>query len=323
MSKKYISIPYAVELTDEKIWDHLDDKDRQFFILRFHFMLESIMTDEPHCNGEKMAVFDNRFGSQEYVSSLEIEKEDIDLVESVNNSLLESKALTKLASNIAGSASAGGMASLKASINSSIKTELKESFSINYKVNESHKVRKKVTYTIKNNLGPTATTPVVAVPVYQRCACDIYLACIDWLMVDYQKQFFGLRKKLRKKPVIVEPNKHPNRCLYGMPLATAYFWRHLPLSSKLIPENEYTCKVQDADEIEISGPRQDRKRVVEFPKVPTLYQIANATFPLKWVKRKGDWTEEELMEIEIEESKGTPWWYRHGPGRRIRRNSAI
>lgn len=314
MAKNYISIPYAVDLADEKAWAPLDNKNRQFFILRFHFMLEATMIDEPHRRGEKLAVIDNRFGPSEYVASFEIEREDVKLIETVKNSLLESKALTKFASDIAGSAGSGGIASLKACIKSSVEVELKNSFSFSYKVGDSHKVRKKNTYTIKNNLGPT-TEPVVAVPAYQRCACDIYLACIDWLMVDYQKQFFGLRKKLRKKPALVNTNEHPNRCVLGTPLATAYFWRHLPHSSKLIPENESVCEVQDPDEIEIRESRVDRKRFVDFPKVATLYQIAHAAFPLKWVKRKGGWTEEELLAIELEEAKGSAWWYMYGPGK--------
>jgi hypothetical protein len=37
---------------------------------------------------------------------------------------------------------------------------------------------------------------------------------------------------------------------------------------------------------------------------------------LKWVKRTGEWTEEELMAIEEDEARNSAWWFHNGPGRR-------
>jgi hypothetical protein len=90
----------------------------------------------------------------------------------------------------------------------------------------------------------------------------------------------------------------------------------LEQSSKLVYEEDYQIQVKDPDEITIALFERRVPRAVNFPNVPTLYQITRATFPKKWKNRRDrDWTEEELMQIEYEEAKDTPWWYRHGPGR--------
>jgi hypothetical protein len=74
-------------------------------------------------------------------------------------------------------------------------------------------------------------------------------------------------------------------------------------------EDEYVREVEDPDEITVIRAKRTKRRAVEFPKtVPTLYQIARATFPEKWIKRKGEWSEEDLMQIELEDARRSPFW---------------
>ena len=85
---------------------------------------------------------------------------------------------------------------------------------------------------------------------------------------------------------------------------------------KLVYEEDYKLQVENPDEITIVPFDRKEPRAVNFPKVPTLYQITRAAFPKKWKDRNDkNWTEEELLQIEYEEAKDTPWWYRYGPGR--------
>lgn len=55
--KRYFSVPYSVDLTNEKAWDPLDDRKTVYFVSRLHFMIESVQLNEPHKIGEKIAVF--------------------------------------------------------------------------------------------------------------------------------------------------------------------------------------------------------------------------------------------------------------------------
>lgn len=50
--------------------------------------------------------------------------------------------------------------------------------------------------------------------------------------------------------------------------------------------------------------------------IPSLYQLANVAFPVKWINLKNlNSTKEELMKIELGEAEQTAWWFTHGPGR--------
>lgn len=314
--KYYLSVPYSVDLTNEKAWDSLNDKNTVFFMSRFHFMIEPVQLNEKHRVGEKIAIFQTPKGaSQEQVETVSFNRENIKVVDSIHKSLWEGKHVAKLATQIASKLKIMMLGELSTAIKGELISEFKESFSTSFRVAETSIVRESVTYKIKNSMGPSIDKPIVAVPVYQRCAFDIYFAYIDYILVIYQKKFFGLRKLRKSHPSVVD-NKHRNRIRFGVPLARALYWKHLEGSSKLINEDDYEIEVTDPDDVEIVPFDRIVPRVVNFPNVPTLYQIARAAFPQKWKDRKIDnWTEEKLMELEYEEAKGSPWWYRCGPGR--------
>jgi hypothetical protein len=93
----------------------------------------------------------------------------------------------------------------------------------------------------------------------------------------------------------------------------------LPSSSKFVFEREHKVDVSDPLQITIGAPRNTKDRVVDFPKVPTLYQVANVAFPRKWIwrrSRRRDWTEEQLKNVELDEVRHKRgWWANYGPGR--------
>ncbi len=314
--KIYFSVPYSVDLTNEKAWDPLDERKTVYFVSRLHFMIESVQCNEPHKIGEKIAVFQApKDTSQEQVKTVTFDRENIKIVESIHKSLWESKQVAKFASQIASKLKFAKLAEISSYIKGEMISELKQSFSDSFKVEETSIVRESTTFEIKNTLGPSIDKPVVAVPVYQRCAFNIYLAYIDYILVIYQKKFFGLRKFRRSHPRVVGL-KHKNRIRLGLSLSRALYWKHLEQSSKLVYEKDYKLQVEDPDEIIIVPFERKVPRAVNFPNVPTLYQITRVAFPKKWKHRNDkDWTEEELMQIEYEEAIDTPWWYRHGPGR--------
>jgi hypothetical protein len=307
MPKQYLTIPISVALTNERNWSALDDKKTCFFVMRFHFMLEDRQVKEPHRVGEKLAVFGApKGGTVETVLSAEFEREDVHAISSVRTSLQESKVFASIAQKVGGEVGVKDLAKLSSGMESQVTAELKLAFSESHTVEESSKRRVKVSFGIKNTL-PSDGRPVVAVPVFQRSAFDIYLAYVDWLVVEYQKKFYGLRKRRKNLPEIVG-GIHKNKWTAGIPLATAYYWKHLKDSSMMMFEDDYSIEVADPDEITIAPSQRTKRRAVSFPKVPTLYQIARATFPVKWIKRKGEWTEDDLMQLELDDVSGGPFW---------------
>jgi len=184
-------------------------------------------------------------------------------------------------------------------------------------LHETHKVRETTSFEITNTISPDITESIVAVPAYKRKAYDLFLSYVDFLKVDYERSLLGLRKKAKKYPQIIDFNKHPNRVKFGIPISTIMYWEFLPNSSVLMLENEHQIQVADAEQISINNPQCEKKKYVNFPNVPSLYQIANAAFPLKWVLRTPEskkWTEEDLKKIELDEVKNQKngWWSIYG-----------
>ena len=104
-------------------------------------------------------------------------------------------------------------------------------------------------------------------------------------------------------PTDTRANVH--RC--HLPLSAIYYWKRLPKSSVLIPATKYKIEVVNPDECEIRPPEDKREYYETVPSKPTLYQLSNLAFPLKWIKRpgNGEWTEEQLRRIEEDEQRET------------------
>jgi len=302
MKKIYITVPYAVDLTKEKIWTEHGPKKDMFFVARFHYMIED-RQGEGYKRGEAIQVIGGVPGTTtEVVKAISFEGERVDVVATLKKYLLESKFSNDLFQKIQASV---GVNSTKAgsTTSSKLRTEIKSMFSSEEKVKESHKIKRTVSYEIKHTIGPEVGEPVAVVPLYQQRVYNVYLAYIDYLWVEYKTSFLGLRKKRKKYP-IADSVRHNNILKINLPLTRAHFWRFMENSSELIKVKDHKPEIDDPDEIILEPGHQLRERAVRFPEsVPTLYQIAEATFPRKWSKRRGDWTEEELKTIEIEEFK--------------------
>lgn len=317
MKRKSLSIPFAVDLTQESAWEKLNTRGSSFGILRCHFQLNERIVNEPHKVGNSLAVYKSPkgVGSQHVISS-SFELEAIKEEKSIHRFLEEHETVAVFAAELAAK-----LGFSKNEISSSVKSELtnrlKSEISSTHELFESSKVRETVAFEITNTIDPNITDPIVAVPAYKLKSYDLLLAYVDFLRVDYERSAFGLRKKSKKYPTITDFNNHPNKIEFGVPLATIYYWEFLPKSSVLMLEKNHQVEVGDSEEITIASPRCEKKKYVKFPDVPTLYQVANAAFPLKWIFRKPEnkqWSEEDLKRIELEEVKShsNGWWSRYG-----------
>lgn len=315
MRRELISIPFSVDLTEEKSWEQLDEKGTSFFVVRFHFQLNERLIDEPHKVGDWIGLYQSTKGmSATHVTSETTNVEQVISKKCIENHLIENELLGELASELVSKFELPKLFKLEASVKSKISSKLKDSYTEGTEISESQKITKTESISITNQYPPEETEAIVSVPVYKRRAIDILLAYIDFLKVDYRRPTFGLRKKSKKEPP-VDSNKHINVIKFGMPIATAYYWELMHNSSKFMYEKDHKVEVNDPSQITISGPICTEDKFVEFPDVPTLYQIAVAAFPHKWILRKStsnEWTEETLKAIELDEVKGygNNGWYK-------------
>ena len=318
MKRIEFSIPFSVELTEEKSWEALNKKQTSFGIVRCHFQLNERFLDEPHQVGDALAVYKSPkgVGSQHVISS-SFELEEINQVSSIKKFLLENESTATFATELAGKMGFSQRSELTAKVKTQLSEKLRANVSSTNELHESQKIRETTSFEITNTIDPEITEPIVAVPVYKRKAYDLLLGYVDFLRVDYERSFFGLRKKAKKNPPIVDFNKHPNRIKFGVPISTIMYWEFLPKSSALMLESEHDVQVKYAEQVKVEYPQCEKIKVVNFPDVPSLYQIANAAFPKKWILRKSvekEWTEEDLKKMELEEVKKSQngWWRRNG-----------
>lgn len=303
----YISVPFSVALTDESSWRSLDDRRTSFAVVRFHFRLDDrILESRSHAVGDAIGIYQKPKGmTMKHVKSDTISIEQVVATKSIENHLVQNEVLTEIASELLGNAGISALLGLKTGFKSKISEKLSSTFSVGTEIATSEKVTRTETLTVENTFPSEIDETIVSVPVYKRRTIDISLAYIDYLEVDYRRSPLGLRKKAKRFPVVVDFQNHPNRIPLGVPIATAYYWQLLPNSSKFIYEREHNVDVSDPLQIMICEPRSRSLTHFTYRKdIPTLYKIARAAFPTKWILRKSikqDWTEEQLNAIEHEE----------------------
>jgi hypothetical protein len=307
MKRESISIPVSVELINEDSWARLDSKGTSFFVVRFHFQLNERLLDETHKVGDWIGLYQSTKGmSAQHVTAETTEVEQVISRKSIEKHFLESEVLGEIAADLVNTIELPKILKIGSSVKSKISSRLKDSYTSERELLDSHKVTSSHTLEITNHYPAEETEAIVSVPVYRRRSVDIFLSYVDYLKVDYKRSTFGLRKKSKKYPPVTHPKKHDNIYKIGHPVATAYYWELQKNACKFMYEKEHKTEVADPSQITICSPVSTKERFIEFPEVPTLYQIAKAAFPHKWIWRKSankEWTEDDLKAIELEEVK--------------------
>jgi len=307
MKRESISIPVSVDLTNEDAWERLDSKGTSFFVVRFHFQLNERPLVETHKVGDWIGFYQSTKGmSAKYVTSETTKIEHINSRKSIEKHLLESELLGEIATDLINTIELPKILKIEADVKSLISSRIKDCYTLESELLDSHKVTNFHTLVITNQYPAEETEAIVSVPVYRKRSVDIFLSYVDYLRVDYKRSTFGLRKRSKKFPPVTHPKKHNNIYKIGHPVATAYYWELQKNASKFMYENEHKTEVADPSQITICSPVSTKEGFVEFPKIPTLYQIARVAFPHKWIWRKStnkEWTEDDLKAIELEEVK--------------------
>jgi hypothetical protein len=300
------SIPFSVDITKERNWNRAQNHPYGYWIVRCHFAARRRQTKDIARYGRKLAVFEFSPGQEATIErTLKTEVTNVEVTESFQESMRQDESLLAFANSIASSISMSPLGKLSAEAKAEAQERLIESFKESFRVQSVVTRREERECKLTSKIDPSAAGRLVAVAMHQRYAFDLYLTWVDYLSVRYIRRLLGLRKKRTKRPLPL--GKDPNWWCPNVPLATAHFWLPLPDSAVVIGEDGYENEVDGEDEVETGAPEDHHQYVAPKPDVPTLYQISNATFPLKWVKREGDWTEDELRELEEGEPNVIEW----------------
>jgi hypothetical protein len=314
MTTKQINVPYELDLIHANNWNEY--QKNLFYIIRFHLYIEEYQAEDTTYPGEIVATF-HTTNEAKIVQAIEREHSVINIDETICSEVMSEEFVSQVESDIKGclespsyTLSSCISALLQSKISKSLNFSTRDSVSVTNRVME----RFEVTQTIIN----PGNEKFHAIACYKPIKCDIHLHYIDYLFAEYRTTLFGLRKKKKNHPRPVGKN-HTNRILIGQPLFTIRYWELLPKSSNIYSDSQYRKlkeKVIKPEKIVVERSTEPLKFYMpKRPERPTLYALSNIAFPYRWIDRKGDWTIEELKQIELDEADGSGWYFKHGPGR--------
>jgi len=319
MTHRCLSFPFAQSLLDADSWEKLAGKRGPYRVLRFHFVADEHVVPGPPRMGERLSVhYAQDAEAVELVHSIEVELATLNFEESLRESVLTREVIEDISDCLNASVSGPGkLASISAESRVAIRERLTRSTKTSSRLQQSVTERKRFKFDVKYLLSASSKVSQVNVAMYEEHAVDVYLVWLDYLDVEYGKSMIGLRKKRVKSPAFdVGRRARSNELELQLPIGSFRYWKPLPHSSWMVRESDYQSQVEDSTEIDqlpIANPKLHERK--NFARVPSLYQLSNVAFPLKWIDRKGEWTREQLMAIEHDEARNSIWWFQNGPGR--------
>lgn len=316
MSGIAISTPFYLALTKEKNWKKQNDNN--FYIYRLNFFLVKNQICGKIFDGEILARHTSIKGQETIIettiktkfSFVNMEK----LTKSVTSQLeLGAEVRTALSASL-GINNIPIMSEIKSDISTKTNTKIINSLRKGIELSNISTSEKEVEEKITQKYDKGCAQDVYFIKQYKQCSYDVYLMYVDYLKVNYRSEFFGLRKKRKKIPEFDNGN-HKNKIILKKPICTLKVWETLEDGIRAINVDEYKPEIKDPTKVFLEPLKPDNKSFIEIPKysyenIPTLYQVSNAAFPLKWIKRKGEWTKEDLIKLEEEEfSMNNQWRY--------------
>ncbi|MGE6778409.1 hypothetical protein ACQKFL_12300 [Vreelandella titanicae] len=317
--EQYFEIPLVKKITNHQNWKKEGRKD--FFIARAFF--KSVTSHMPGASqlGRKIDPFGSP-GEHERIKRVVSEREIFNEQKTIEKSLAESQALSKIMSEVSAKIGFGKSSNVNGTMSSEVSALIRESFHKEFQVTRTTRDRKEVTFEFRDTISKEDMDRLCYAEVYQQCRADLYLLRLDFLHVKYEKTRFGLRKKITKRPFpspAGPKEAHPNIIKIGVPIAELNYWQLLPGSSVVVKDSEYFQEVENDAEIIVKPPRDSliSRPYWAPPKYPSLYQVSRVAFPTRYIDIKDDeFTRDELIKHEYGEAEESAWWYMHGPGQK-------
>lgn len=293
------SIPGYLNLTEENGWNKLDNKSTHFFVFRSHFFAKRYPVENKIKKGEIISSIEKPENVLlEKSEGIQVEYENIQVEETFKQLSFCKEFVRELCDELSGNCGA---------VEIGMQTSLKERLSQKYEtyLQTIHTVKESVqkTVNVRSIFPESMPAKYYYVKSYQRYAMDIILVGIDYLYVNYETSCFGLRKKRKKQPTISGVKKN-NFLKIGRLIESIYYWEQILDSVTIVSQENYIPQVKHPDELKIKMWNKAVNQYMRYDLKPSLYQLANAAFPLKWVNRKTkEWQREELLKLEEEDYK--------------------
>lgn len=309
----YMSVPHAIAATRPDVWGR-DRGGRRYYLGRFHLAFcESSVGDTKM--GQKIAVHRAEDAQVETIWSMEATVTTVNFTESIREAVVSDEMAHELAATISSMLGVGGIAAgrISSEARATVRRSLRKTFTARDTLQNTVTKSERQTFTVKNtrNFRETPGTYVTVLP-FQLMQVDAYAVWFDYLDVRYRRYPFDIRRKRLKNPPIIDGFRRANEWELREPLGSFFYWRLVPSDAFQVRESKYVLEVPDATVVrreDIQCPRNFRKE--NYPRVPSLYQVSNVAFPLKWIPRGDDPTESELLATEEDERREGAWWYRY------------
>ena len=314
MTTKRINYPYELDLIKANNWHDYDQYIH--FIIRCHLYVDEYQSENTTYPGEILASF-HTTKEMEVINAIEKEHSIVDVDETICSQVISQELVSGIESEIWASiepfiykVSSKVGTSLQEKIQNTFSQDCKESVTISRRVMERFEVHQ--------TISDHHNRKFHAVACYKPMQSDVYLHYVDYLFAEYRTTLFGLRKKKRNMPR-PDGENHVNRIKVNHPLFALKYWELLPKSSLIYSDAQYQRekkKIKSPDQVTLKALNKSiHLPLPRRPERPTLYTLSNIAFPFRWIERKGDWTIEQLKQIELDDAEGTAWWFQHGPGR--------
>lgn len=281
-----VTVPFWKSLMSESSWRQ-DSAARVFSIVRWHLVLKSVQLAGPAKHGQRIGGFAGK--DIEFRYSKQVEQ--LDLEKSISASSTANETLQSLTEEVGLVIGARGFTRIGAGTRKAVTERVTSEFSQSFEFHARTKRTEEMGSTI-----PKLDQPMALVQRYLRYRTVVFLGYLDYLVVEYQAAPFAIRVKRRKYPA-----PHQNIVKFNVPILGFEHWGLYP-GITWVNEDDYQQDIMDPQEITYIDPSSSAPGHIAFPRQqPSLHRIANGTFPLKWSKRSGPWTKEELMAIELDE----------------------
>jgi hypothetical protein len=192
----YFEVPIYRDLTKVKGWDDLDGNGVRYQVARAIFKMVASHMPGPSRLGRKFDVLGAPDGvEQERVKEIVLETETFEEAKTIEKSIVESNSMAKVISSLSASFGDGKIFKTGGKINTELAESLKISFQNYFHITNSTRKKQTIRYEFKDIVNKDCIDRLCGAAVYQRCSADLYLLRVDFLNIEYKRNYLGLRKK--------------------------------------------------------------------------------------------------------------------------------
>jgi hypothetical protein len=274
-----LTVPHYVKLRKPESWRPHPAHDHGFQVFRFHYHLAvQPALGRLYCGPPVGDLTVTKGVVRTDIRETTAEAEETDEVASSRELLQENQTAQELAVELSGRLTVPGMVDLN--------QRWLERLTLGLSTRQTVTARRSITFRTELTVdGGKVDGEVLLASSYRKVTYDVYLVCIDYLNVIYERSGAQLRRRRIKLPPPPQPQDHrqaPNEFpRLNWPIKTFSFWRLIPERSP-VKGAGYNVEVGRPFELTVAELNAAVSHPLPTEKVPTLYELSNAAFHPKW-----------------------------------------